>query len=113
MVHHFKEIEYNVKIFSCSIYSPLSCLVPLTNILPILFSCLFLEILLFRKIPVTAALYMVDVSHTVVHLFFFFFSSAKTAKEMIYCTRYIQPQLRRELVHSYHRSRAKGQKGRL
>lgn len=36
----------------------------------------------------------------------FFFSSAKTAKEMIYCTRYIQPQLRRELVHSYHRSKA-------
>ena len=40
----------------------------------------------------------------------FFF---KTAMETIYCTRYTQPQLRRELVHSCLRSRAVGQKGRL
>ena len=33
-------------------------------------------------------------------LFFSFFSSAKTAKEMIYCTHYIQPQLRTELVQN-------------
>ena len=32
-------------------------------------------------------------------LWLFFFFSAKTAKEILYCTRYIQPQLRRELVH--------------
>ena len=33
-------------------------------------------------------------------LSFFFFPSAKAAKEMIYRTHYIQPQLRRKLVHS-------------